>query len=245
MSFISRILIGTPAILFFSVVTVLGQDDLTFEGFIEPSEVVDISSQANGILEEVIVERGDRITKGQVIARLNSDIEEAESALALARVDFGKRKVLRNEELYKKELVSIHDKDEMETELKIAEQEQREAQAKLEIRTIRSTIDGVVVERFLSPGEYVGEDPIMRIACIDPLYVEIVIPAEKFGIIKKGDRAEVSLDIPKPRKYNASVIVVDRVVDAASGTFGVRLILRNPEYLLPAGLRCRVRFNAR
>jgi RND family efflux transporter MFP subunit len=245
MSFISRILIGTSAILFFSVITVLAQDDLTFEGFIEPSEVVDISSQANGILEEVIVERGDRITKGQVIARLNSDIEEAQSALAVARVDFGKRKVLRNEELYKKELVSIHDKDEMETELKIAEQELREAQAKLEIRTIRSTIDGVVVERFLSPGEYVGEDPIMRIACIDPLYVEIVIPAEKFGIIKKGDRAEVSLDIPKPRKYNASVIVVDRVVDAASGTFGVRLILPNTDFVLPAGLKCKVKFTAR
>lgn len=244
MSFISRILIGTPAILFFSVVTVLGQSDLTFEGFIEPSEVVDISSQANGILKEVMVERGDRITKGQVIARLNSDIEEAESALAVARVDFGKRKVLRNEELYKKELVSIHDKDEMETELRISELQLREAQAKLEIRTIRSTIDGVVVERFLSPGEYVGEDPIMRIACIDPLYVEIVIPAEKFGRIKKGDRAEVSLDIPKPRKYNASVIVVDRVVDAASGTFGVRLILRNPDYLLPAGLRCKAKFPA-
>jgi len=245
MSFISRILIGTPAILFFSVVTVLGQDNLTFEGFIEPSEVVDISSQANGILEEVMVERGDRITKGQSIARLNSDVEQAESELAKARVEFAKRKVLRNEDLYKKELVSIHDKDEMETELKISELQLREAQAKLEIRTIRSTIDGVIVERLLSPGEYVGEDPIMKIACLDPLYVEVVIPAEKFGMIRRGDKAEVTLDIPKPRKYKASVIIVDRVVDAASGTFGVRLVLPNADYALPAGLKCKVRFTAR
>ena len=242
MLFTLRVIIGSLAILFISVVSVLSQEDLIFDGFIEPSEVVDVSSQVAGILKEVMVERGDRVTKDQVIARLDSDIEEAASELAMARVEFGKRKVLRNEDLYKKELVSIHEKDEMETELKISELQLREAQEKLEIRTIRSTIDGVVVERFLSPGEYVGEDPILRIACIDPLFVEVVVPAENFGMIKKDDKAEVSLDIPKPRKYRANVIVVDRVIDAASSTFGVRIILPNPDYILPAGLKCKVKF---
>ena len=90
--------------------------------------------------------------------------------------------------------------------------------------------------------EYVGEDPIMKIACVDPLYVEVVVPAEKFGVVKKGVKAGVTLDFPKPGKYNASVIIVDRVIDAASGTFGVRLILPNPDYLLPAGLKCMVTF---
>jgi membrane fusion protein (multidrug efflux system) len=245
MIFISRVFIGSLAILFFSAASVLPQQEVIFDGFIEASEVVNVSSQVAGILEEVMVERGDRITKGQVIAKLNSDIEEAASELAMARVEFGKRKVLRNEDLYKKELISIHDKDEMETELRISELQLREAQKKLEIRTIRSTVDGVVVERFLSPGEYVGEDPIMRVACIDPLYVEVVVPAERFGMINRNDKAEVILDIPKPRKYNANVIIVDRVIDAASGTFGVRLILPNPDYLLPAGLRCKVKFIAR
>jgi len=244
MIFISRVFIGSLAILFFSAASVLPQQEVIFDGFTEPSEVVDVSSQVAGILAEVMVERGDRITKGQVIAKLNSDIEEAASELAMARVEFGKRKVLRNEDLYKKELISIHDKDEMETELRIAELQLREAQEQLKIRTIRSTIDGFVVERFLSPGEYVGEDPIMRVACIDPLYVEVVVPAERFGMIRKDDKAEVSLDVPKSRKYNASVIIVDRVIDAASGTFGVRLILPNPDHLLPAGLRCRVKFPA-
>jgi len=229
-------------VLFFPAINTLPQQDLTFDGLIEPSEIVDVSSQVTGILEEIMVERGDRITKGQVIAKLNSDLEEAAMELAMARVEFGKRKVLRNEDLYQKELISIHEKDEMETELRISELQLREAQQKIEIRTIRSPIDGVVVERFLSPGEYVGEDPIMKIACVDPLYLEVVVPAEKFGVVKKGVKAGVTLDLPKPGKYNASVIIVDRVIDAASGTFGVRLILPNPDYLLPAGLKCKVTF---
>jgi len=245
MHFILRIFMGSLLVLFFSVISAMSQDELVFDGFIEPSEVVDVSSQVAGILEEVMVERGDRITKGQVIAKLKSDLEEAAMELAMARVEFGKRKVLRNEDLYQKELISIHEKDEMETELRISELQMREAQEELEIRTIRGTLDGVVVERFLSPGEYVGEDPIMRVACIDPLYVEVVVPAEKFGMIKKDDKAEVSIDIPEPRKYNASIIIVDKVIDAASGTFGVRLILPNPDYLLPAGLKCKVKFPTR
>jgi len=42
--------------------------------------------------------------------------------------------------------------------------------------------------------------------------------------------------------YTAKVVIVDRVIDAASGTFGVRLEIPNPKYELPAGLKCRVIF---
>lgn len=229
-------------ISFFPVASVLAQQNHAFDGLIEPSEVVKVSSQVSSLLAEIIVERGDRVRKGQVIARLNSKIERAVVDLALARMEFSKRKVLRNEELYRKKLIPIHDKDEMETELRISELQLREAREKLEIRTIRSPINGVVVERFLSPGEYVGEEAFMEIARINPLYVEVVVPVEIFGKIKKGMRAEVRPEFPAARTYSARVIIVDKVIDAASGTFGVRLELPNPKYLLPAGLKCKVVF---
>jgi len=207
---------------------------------IEPSEVVKVGSQVPGTLEEVPVDRGQSVMKGQVIARLHSAVEKAAVDLALARVEFNRRKVHRNEEVYRKHLISIHEKDEMETELRISELQLREAEEKLKVRTIRSPVDGVVVERLLSAGEYVGEEPIMEIACIDPLYVEVVVPFEEFGKIKEGTTADVMLDVPVRRKLKARVIIVDRVIDAASGTFGVRLILPNPDHLLPAGLKCKV-----
>lgn len=231
--------------IFFSAVAgVPAQEGRSFDGLIEPSEVVEVSSQIPGTLEKIMVERGDRVKKGEVIARLNSKIERAAVDLAIARKEFGERKVLRNEELYKKELISIHDKDEMETELKISELQLREAQEKLSIRIIRSPIDGIVAERFLSPGEYVGEEPIMEIVRINPLYVEVIIPVEFYGKIEKGMQAEIRPEFPDPKKYSASVVIVDRIIDAASGTFGVRLELPNPDYSLPAGLKCKVLFPA-
>lgn len=214
----------------------------SFDGLIEPSEVVKISSQVPGILETVLVERGDKVAKDEVIARLKSNVEKAAVDLALARKAFGQRKVQRNEELYKKSLISTHDKDEMETELKISELQHREAQEKLEIRIIRSPVDGIVAERFLSPGEYVGEEPIMKLVRIDPLYVEVFAPVAFFGKIKTGMVAQIVPEFPNPGKFRARVIIVDKIIDAASGTFGVRLELPNPNHALPAGLKCRVVF---
>jgi RND family efflux transporter MFP subunit len=214
----------------------------SFDCLIEPSKVVKISSQVPGTLEEVMVERGDPVSKGAVVAMLNSEIEKAAVDLALARKAFGHRKVQRNEELYKKNLISIHDKDEMETELKISELHHRDAQEKLAIRSIHSPINGIVAERFLSPGEYVGEEAIMEIVRINPLYVEVFVPVAFFGKIKKGMQAEVTPEFPNPKKHKARVIIVDKIIDAASGTFGVRLELPNPDHSLPAGLKCRVLF---
>lgn len=231
------------ALIVIAMVSPLWAQELpALEGLIEPHERVEFSSQVPGILEQVAVERGSHVQCGQVVARLKSGLEQAAVRLAEARVEFGKRKALRNSELYKKQLISIHEKDELETEIQLSELELDEAREQLALRTIISTVDGVVVERLGSPGEYVGDDPFLIVAQIDPLNVELVVPVEYFGFIKVGAPATVKLEQPIGGQYRARVVVVDQVIDAASGTFGVRLELPNPKLLLPAGLKCQVVF---
>ncbi|OPL14109.1 MAG: efflux transporter periplasmic adaptor subunit [delta proteobacterium MLS_D] len=217
-------------------------EELFHRGLIEPSALIEVSSQAPGIIERVVVERGDRIKKDQVLALLQSGVEKAQVALAEARLEFGKRRVLRNEELHEKQLISSHEKDEMETEVLVMELQLREAKERLKLRTITSPVNGIVVERHLGPGEYIGEGSIMKIARIDPLNVEVVVPVEYYGTIEKGMKAEVRPQEPVGGSCNGTVVIVDEVIDAASGTFGVRVRLPNPGHRLPAGLNCRVRF---
>lgn len=214
----------------------------SLKGLLEPSEIVELGSQTPGIIEEFLVERGDRVKKGQVLVRLQAAVEKATVDLAVAHLEFGKRKVQRNEELYQKQLISIHEKDEMETEVKIAELQLREAMEKLRLRTITSPIDGVIVKRLLSPGEYVGEEPIMTLAGVDPINVEVFVPASWYRRIRKGMQVEVRPEAPLSGVYRAKVAVVDEVIDAASGTFGVRAELPNPDHRVNAGLNCTVRF---
>ncbi|MCK9230530.1 MAG: efflux RND transporter periplasmic adaptor subunit [Syntrophales bacterium] len=217
-------------------------DDLFHRGIIEPSEVIEVSSQVPGIIESVAVERGERIRGGQTLAVLKSGVETAQVELARARLDFGKRRVLRNEELYQKQMISIHEKDEMETEVRIMELQLQEALERLKLRTIVSPVTGTVVERHLGPGEYIGEGSIMRIARINPLNVEVVVPVDLYGTIAKGMKAEVRPELPLRGVFQGTVVIVDEVIDAASGTFGVRVELSNPDHRLPAGLNCTVRF---
>lgn len=234
------------AVLCFSGVAMAGDTGcvLETEGIIEPSEMVKVSSLAPGILSEVTVERGDLVKKGEVLARLYSGVEEAAVELARAKVDFGRRKMERNEELFKKSMISVHEKDEMATEVVLAELQEKEAVERLKLRTIRSTVDGVVVERMAAPGAYVGEDPFLVLAKINPLHVEVVAPVAHLPDIKQGMTAVVRPEAPVSGEYPVKVVIKDRIVDAASGTFGVRLLLENPGNKLPSGLKCRVCFPA-
>ena len=177
---------------------------------------------------------------------------------ARARVQFAATKEKRQEELFSQKFVSSSALDEARTERRLAESELhvalenqqlavlevKRAEELLAMRTIRSPFDGVVVERLLEPGEFATtniKDPILELAEIDPLNVEVILPAGMFGSVRKGDRADVTPETSS-RRYRARVSVVDRVMDSASGTFGVRLALRNPNNQIPAGAKCRVRF---
>ena len=211
------------------------------ECVLEPNTRIDISAAVPGVLSQVLVQRGDRVASGQVLATLVSGPEEATVELARARVEFGQRKAVRNEDLYQKELISIHEKDEMDTEILISSLQLKQAEEQLNLRKIISPIDGVVIEREKDPGEYVETEPLLTVVSLDPLNVEAVAPAELFGKIKKGQRGKVKVLAPKSKTYNAEVTLIDQVIDAASGTIRVRLALPNPKNSIPAGRRCFVK----
>jgi RND family efflux transporter MFP subunit len=243
-----------------------------FDGVIEPYMVVKVGSGVYGVLETVDVDRGDFVKKGQVLATLQSGVEKATMEAARVRaemeatikakqanLDFYVRKKQMNEELYKKQVVPFSQMDEVETNRILAENQLQEALenkrlAELEYKrtvevvnrlTIRSPIDGVVVERNLSPGEYIENQSVMKLAQINPLNVEVILPVNQLPSIKVGMRAKVIPEAPVGGEYIAEVKIVDRVIDAASGTFGVRLELPNPNNRLQAGLKCRVVFPGR
>lgn len=244
-------------------------EPIVLEGLIEPYLVVKVGSAVPGILEDVEVDRGDRVREGQVLATLKSGVEKATMELAReraqmeatlkareARLKFSLRKQQRMEELYKKNVIPFEEMDESRTNSALALMELEEARenmrlAELEYKrsievvkrmTVHSPITGVVMERFLSPGEYVEDQPILKLAQIDPLNVEVIAPVELLGAIKEGMIAEVKSENPQSGVYRAKVKIVDQVIDAASGTFGVRLELRNPKYHISAGLKCNVVF---
>ena len=219
-----------------------GGQPLELECLLEPRMTVKIGTPVPGALAEVLVERGAIVRKGQVVATLDSRAQLASVELSKARVDYTRRRMERNEDLYRDELLSIQQKDEMETDAELARLELLERQTQVDIRQIRSPVNGVVVDRLKGPGEYVQETEILELAQIDPLNVEVVVPVGYFGQIPVGSRARIIPEAPLEGSFEAEVKIVDKVIDAASGTFGVRLEIPNRNLAIPAGLRCTAIF---
>ena len=246
-------------------------ESLKFDGVIEPNKIVDVGSAVDGIIASIKVDRSDKIDAGQELAKLESRVEQATFELSRVQAkqqavtdlelryvnkEFNKRQYERMDRLFKKQVISLEQKDQSKTEAdlarlqlrqaadnkKLAELEMLRAKELLRRRTVHSPISGVVIERFKSEGEYVEDTPILRIAEIDPLRVEVIVPAELYDRLHKGMRAEIIPETQPDISYKSEITIKDKVIDAASGTFGVRLMLPNPGYKIPGGMRCKVQF---
>ena len=170
--------------------------DGEFDCLLEPHVEVSASTALEGIIATLEVEKGDFVEKGQVVATLESDVEKAAVEHARARVelkatlraraarlDYNRKKHRRALKLQDNKFISPDEIDEFESAVTVAEQELKAEEenrrlarlelnrvaAQLSMRTIRSPIEGVVVQRYLSPGEFAQAQPILRLAQLDPL----------------------------------------------------------------------------
>ncbi len=236
---------------------------------IEPDRVADVGTQSTGVLASVDVERGDEVAAGQVLARLSAQVErasvsvaeikakaEAEALQAQAAYELAQRKLERTRDLVRRDFVSDQALDQAEAEARVAQQrveQARETQrvahrehllsnAQLSQREVRSPFAGLVIERYRTEGERIEREPVVRVARIDPLRIEAIVPAVQFGQIKAGQQASVKTDLPDFPQLSAEVTLVDRVIDPASNSFRVRLKVPNPGNRIPSGLRCRIAF---
>lgn len=243
-----------------------------FDCLIEPNQVVELRSPVEGLIQKVMVKRGDRVAAGQLLVQLDSSAEQSAVELsryrsqmsgrigsARNRVDYATKKLARAQELQKDQYVPADARDQAEAEKRIAEsdladaienqelakREFRHATDLLNQRSLHSPFNGVVVDRMLNPGDLAeagtGRKPIMKLAQVEPLRVEVVLPLEAFRKLSVGGTATVTPE-GLGGHYPAKLTVVDSVFDSASGTFGVRLELPNPKGALPAGIRCSVEF---
>ena len=248
----------------------LAQQSTSFDCLIEPWETVEVSFADQGIVRSLNADISAEVKKGDVLASLDSGLELATVNLrksraamsedinsAKAAMDFSVRNLKRIRDLYKKKAIPYHRLDEAETEATVVANKLQQAKdnqtlAVLELkiaeqllarRTVYSPIDGVVIQHYKSAGEYLEDEPVLSLAQMNPLRVHVLIPVALFGKIKVGMRAEVIPEAPLGKRASmAKVLIVDRNVDVASGTFGVQLEYANPEYDVPGGLKCDVNF---
>ena len=259
-------------IILFSVLISAADNENTkiFDCVVIPSNVADLGSNARGVIATIAVDRNHFVKQGDVIAVLDDTVEKATVVLAEKKaamdseikeyninLTHAKREEKRAKVAYRSKAFSLHnlDKAKVATQLAkikllqaqekqlLAQKKLVEAKARLAHRTIHAPFTGIVMEKFKTMGEYIDDDPVVRLAQLDPLYVELILPAAERSGIKVGMDATVCSDKNDGKGWRVNVSQVDKVIDVASGTFGVRLLLPNTNYEIPAGIRCDLKFN--
>lgn len=188
-------------------------------------------------------------------ARMAGEVQAAEARTRFAQVKLG-----RLDQMVKEDLVSRNERDEAEASARVAESDlvvarenrelaQLEAQRLAELleqRRVRSPVSGIVTDRLQQPGELAqagdSAKPILRLAVTHPLRVEVVLPVARLGSVRVGEVATIEPEPPLKGRWTATVRQIDRVVDAASGTFRVLLDLPNADGAITSGVKCTVAF---
>lgn len=253
--------------------TIALSEPKTFDCMIEANQLIEIRSPVSGLIESVTAQRGAAVKKGDAIVALEASVEKSASELARfkanmtggieswrAKAELSGKKYNRRQSLAEEQAISIQEKEDADVEKRTSEAELKQAKENKELarlewaqavdqlnrRTLRSPFDGIVVDQYIFPGEVVDastQRPILKLAETDPLRVEVILPVSLYGSIKLGDIAEIQPESPIGGRYKIPVTLVDKIVDSASGTFGVRLALANSKLTIPPGIKCTANFN--
>ncbi|WP_198174404.1 efflux RND transporter periplasmic adaptor subunit [Mesorhizobium xinjiangense] len=235
-------------------------------GFTEPAATVEIAAREPGIVAKVLVEVGDRVKAGEILAELDKTLALAEldsaraRAAATGRLEAAEAKFdhasRRSEEIAKLEaaraarpLELIAAKAEMavaraelraaKDDLHIAELDAASVEARLSLLDVRAPFDGVVNEVHRDVSELVGASGEARIVTLyelDRLHADFFVPAGCIGDVGKGTILPVKLE-RQDKSLPARVRNLGVEIDAPTGMRRISIEIDNPDYIYLGGER--------
>ena len=207
-----------------------------FTGNVEGYAVNNITPQQPRRITRLLVDVGDHVKKGQLVAELDN------SALAQAKAQYENNKANfeRSDELYKFGGESKANWQAMQTAYEVSKSTYENM---LENTTLVSPISGVVTARNYDVGDMAAGMPIFVVQRINPVKIMISVSESLYTYVKKGMAVEVEQDALPEQKFSAKVSRITPSIDASTRTFPVELTLANDKELVKPGMYARVTMN--
>jgi RND family efflux transporter MFP subunit len=226
---------GAPLVVTQPVDSAVVNDRLNAIGNGEAIVSVAVTPQATGNLTEILAKSGDRIEKGQVIARLDSDEQKIAAAQAKVAVDSAREKVERNRKLGN--AVSVAVLREAEFAMQAAELALQTAELDLKRRAIVAPSGGIVGIITVNPGDYVTTStPVAVVDDRSQILVDFWAPERFSTKISVGQAVTASAIALPGSEFSGAIHAIDNRIDQASRTLRVRARIDNPNDTLRAGM---------
>lgn len=204
---------------------------------IEAFAQAEVIAKVPGEVKEILVEEGDDVEQGQILARLDGDRLRLELNESKARLRKLQRDFQRNKDLQEKGLISEGDFDKIQYDLEALQASYNLASLELDYTQIRAPISGVVSDRFIKLGNTlkVG-DPVFGVTSMQPLVAYLFIPEREFRQIAAGQPVGIDIDALAGIRIVADVTRVSPVVDPDTGTFKITIEINDPERRIKPGM---------
>lgn len=208
-------------------------------GLILPLQDVEVGTSATGIVAEILVKEGDTVEKGQPLVRLNDEVEKLDVERTSKVLEKAKFDHEAAEKLLADKIGTREDALKKRIEYDLATIQQKAAQVRLNERTIRAPIQGIVVKRDKEPGEaLLLDETVAQIVHIRQVYAQFYIEPAQAQAMKHGDSMSIKVpSLPGSAPVAAKLDFIDPRMDAESGLYRIKLLVDNPGLLLKAGMR--------
>ncbi len=217
--------------------------DITANALIFPKEEIELSFATPGILKKIHVEDGETVQAGQLLAELEDELEQLESARYEKILEKKRFEYEGSAQLVADRIISNDEALERKLEFDIAQLQDKQAKENLRRKQIVAPLDGVVVAHHGDAGEWVSLGlAVLELVFIDEVFAQLLLP-DKIGLtLSKGDPAKVTLPSLDPDKeFEGKIDFIDPRINASSGLMRIRVIIPNPDHIIRPGMRADVR----
>ena len=197
----------------------------TLEGY----DNMKVSTSVSGIIDEILVDVGDKVSKGQLLVKMDptqyttTKLQYANLGVEMGRMDALKEAGSISQQIY----------DQTKTQYN----QLKEQLALYETNTfVRADFAGVISARNFEPGELCAGQPILQLTQINKLKAYINVQENYFPYLKKGMKLTLTSDIYPRKTFPASVEVVYPTIDPSSHTFSVKVLIPNASEVLRPGM---------
>jgi membrane fusion protein (multidrug efflux system) len=208
---------------------------------IEAFAEADVIAKVGGEVRELLVEEGDEVSKGQILARLDGErlrleLNESEAKLRKLQRDYE-----RNVDLQAKGLISDGDFEKIKYEMEALEAAFNLASLELDYTQIRAPIDGVVARRFVKLGNTINTgNALFRVTSLEPLVAYLHVPEREYRNVDPGQPVGIEIDALANETIVATVSRVSPIVDPQTGTFKITVEIVDEQRRIKPGMFGRI-----
>jgi len=206
------------------------RDRINLPGIVEPWVKFDIIAEVRGEVKEKRIEKGTPVKKGDIIAVLDTQDYEIARQAATATYDTALASKKRLEKLYKEQLTSRSQLDDITAQVEQYKAQLDSAALNLERCTIKSPISGIINNLYIEQGQYINvSDPIGEVLQMDKVKVIVGIPESDVSAVNDVTKFQVKLDALNGKIFKAEKHYLSKASDPQARLYNLELGIDNPD----------------